>query len=324
MIDKTTSGVALGFAAFAIFSLSDASVKLIAGAIPPMQSAFIGAIFGCLVLPFLLSPGDRLHDVFSTVDRRLWLVRFFAYPAGVIGSITAFTHLSMSEAMVLMFLQPSFVTMMSILFLKERVGMQRWLAIAIGFVGVLIVLRPGFRELSIGHLGAIFAGFGGAVSIVVFRALGVREKKISLVGAGLMGAIVICGALSISDFVMPDGEQILLLAGYGLLAALANLLTTRASILAPATLVGATQYGQMVWAIILDDMLFGLRPDISMMIGLMFIIGSGALTIMREHSLGRHWGAPIGGERSAAAILVHEASRNPATSPRAQPRGKSR
>ncbi|WP_407829709.1 hypothetical protein, partial [Staphylococcus aureus] len=91
-----------------------------------------------------------------------------------------------------------------------RVGMQRWLAIAIGFVGVLIVLRPGFRELSIGHLGAIFAGFGGAVSIVVFRALGVREKKISLVGAGLMGAIVICGALSISDFVMPDGEQILL------------------------------------------------------------------------------------------------------------------
>ncbi|WP_407810784.1 EamA family transporter, partial [Staphylococcus aureus] len=91
----------------------------------------------------------------------------------VIGSITAFTHLSMSEAMVLMFLQPSFVTMMSILFLKERVGMQRWLAIAIGFVGVLIVLRPGFRELSIGHLGAIFAGFGGAVSIVVFRALGV-------------------------------------------------------------------------------------------------------------------------------------------------------
>lgn len=277
-----------------------------------------------LLLPFLLAPGDRLRDVFSTVDRRLWLVRFLAYPAGVIGSVTAFTHLSMAEAMVLMFLQPSFVTVMSILFLKERVGMQRWLAIAIGFVGVLIVLRPGFRELSIGHLGAIFAGFGGAVSIVVFRALGTREKKVSLVGAGLMGAIVICGALSIRGFVIPDGKQTLLLAGYGLLAALANVLTTRASVMAPATLVGATQYGQMLWAIILDDVLFGVRPDMPMIVGMVFILGSGVLTIMREHRLGRRWGAPIGGERAASAVLVHEASRNPGTSPPTRPRGKSR
>lgn len=309
MIDRTTQGVALGFASFAFFSLSDASVKLIAGAIPPIQSAFIGALFGMLALPFLLRSGGRLSDAVRTVNRPLWLVRFFAYPAGVIGSVTAFTHLSMSEAMVLMFLQPAFVTVMSIFFLKEKVGLQRWLAILIGFAGVLIVLRPGFRELSIGHLGAIMAGLGGAISIVVFRALGDREKKVSLVGAGLLGAVVICGALSLRDFTVPDLKQLLFLAGYGLLAALANILTTKASTMAPATLVGATQYGQMIWAIILDDLLFSIRPDGPMLIGSLFILGSGVLTIVRERKRGHPWSTPIGGERAAAAILAQSAAK---------------
>lgn len=307
MPDRTIQGVALGFAAFALFSLSDASVKLIAGVIPPIQSAFIGALFGLLILPFLLHPGDRVTDMVRSVNRPLWLVRFFAYPAGVIGSVTAFTHLSMSEAMVLMFLQPAFVTLMSIFFLKEKVGLQRWLAILIGFAGVLIVLRPGFRELSIGHLGAIFAGLGGATLIVVFRALGDREKKVSQVGAGLLGAVLICGVLSIRDFVIPDLRQLALLAGYGLLAALANVLTTKASVMAPATLVGATQYGQMIWAILLDDLLFNLRPDRTMLVGSLFILASGALTIIRERHHRRPWAAPLGGEKPAAAILAHRA-----------------
>lgn len=310
MTNRTTQGVALGFSSFALFSLSDASVKLIAGAIPPIQSAFIGALFGLLVLPFLLQSGEHLTDVVRTVNRPLWLIRFFAYPAGVIGSVTAFTHLSMSEAMVLMFLQPAFVTVLSIFFLKEKVGIQRWLAILIGFVGVLVVLRPGFRELSIGHLGAIIAGLGGAISIVVFRALGEKEKKVSLVGAGLLGAVVICGLLGIQGFTVPDLNQLLLLAGYGLLAALANILTSKASTMAPATLVGATQYGQMIWAIILDDFLFALRPDGPMLIGSLFILVSGGLTIIRERYHNHPWSPPLGGEKAAAAILQHRAARD--------------
>lgn len=273
-----------------------------------MQSAFIGALFGCLVLPFLRAPGGSVLDVFRTVNRPLWFVRCLAYPVGVIGSVTAFTHLSMAEAMVLMFLQPTYVTLMSIAFLKEKVGPRRWLAIAMGFVGVLIVLRPGFRELSIGHIGAIFAGLGGAVSIVTFRALGDRESKASLVGAGLVGAIVICGALSFRDFTMPDARQWVFLAGYGILAALANILTTKASAMAPATLIGATQYGQMVWAIILDDLLFGTRPDRTMLVGMVFILGSGVLTVVRERQLGKPWPAAMGGNRQAVGVLTHDAS----------------
>ena len=102
---------------------------------------------------------------------------------GVIGSVTAFTHLSMAEALVLIFSQPAYITVMSVFFLKERVGFRRWSAVALGFLGVLIVLRPGFRPLSIGHLGALFAGLGGAVSVVAFRAARGKEKNVSLFGA---------------------------------------------------------------------------------------------------------------------------------------------
>lgn len=124
-VDKTTQGVLLGFLAFAMFSLSDASVKLLFGTIPPIQSAFIGALFGCLLLPFIKKPNENFLGVFRTSNRPLWLVRFFAYPIGIIGSVTAFTHLSMAEAMVLMFLQPAYVTILSIFFSERKSGLAK-------------------------------------------------------------------------------------------------------------------------------------------------------------------------------------------------------
>jgi drug/metabolite transporter (DMT)-like permease len=304
-LDRTTKGILLGFASFAVFSFSDACVKLINGQLPPYESAFFGALFGLIILPFLLRQGDHWIDIISTTNLPLWLVRFLAYPMGVIGSVTAFTHLSMAEAFVLIFLQPAYITVMSVFFLKEQVGIRRWSAVAIGFLGVLIVLRPGFRTLSIGHLGALFAGLGGAVSVVAFRAARGKEKNVSLFGAGILGGVIVCGLLTLPRFTPPNGDQWAKLAGYGLLAAVANVLTMRAARQAPAAYIGPTQYSQMVWAILLGFLLFGDSVDIPIMVGIVMIVASGLLTLIREKVRGTPLPPAVGGERHVAAALAH-------------------
>jgi drug/metabolite transporter (DMT)-like permease len=306
-LDRTTKGVLLGFGSFAVFSFSDACVKSIRGGLPPYESAFFGALFGLTILPFLLRKGDRWIDILSTTNLPLWLVRFLAYPMGVIGSVTAFTHLSMAEAFVLIFLQPAYITIMSVFFLKERVGYRRWSAVVIGFLGVLIVLRPGLRPLSIGHLGALFAGLGGAISVVAFRAARGKEKNISLFGAGILGGIIVCGLLSFPHFTPPSGDQWGKLAGYGLLAAVANVLTMWAARQAPAAYIGPTQYSQMIWAVVLGYILFGDGVDLPMIAGIVLIVASGLLTLIRENVRGTPLPPSVGGERHVAAALVPEA-----------------
>jgi drug/metabolite transporter (DMT)-like permease len=284
--DHTLKGILFAFAAFAAFSFSDAAVKMIEGALSSFEMAFLGAVFGLTGLPFLMKRGDRVLDMLRTTNRPLWLLRAFSAAFGTISSVTAFTHLPMAEAFALIFLLPSFVTIMSVLFLKETVGIKRWSAVAIGFIGVMIVLRPGFRELSIGHVGAVFAGLSGAISIVVYRAIGPTEKSVSLYGAGVIGSLVVCGLLMLPSFAWPTASQWLMLAGYGLLAAVATILLMYATSYAPAALIGPTQYSQMLWAVLFGYLIFGDAVDMPMILGILLIIGSGLLTLARERARG--------------------------------------
>lgn len=282
MSDSTLKGILLAFAAFAAYAWSDASVKLIEGQLSPIQSAFFGALFGLCALPFIRKRDDAWRDIVRTTNRPLWLLRFFSSGLGAITSVTAFTYLSMAEAFALLFLLPAFVTIMSVVFLKEQVGVKRWSAVIIGFAGVLIILRPGFRELSTGHFAAIVAGLCGAISIIIFRAMGPSEKNMSLYGAGLLGTIFICGIAMLSKFVPPNAEQWMFLAGYGLLGAVANVLLMYAAQHAPAAVIGPTQYSQMLWAILFGYLIFGDHIDGWMFVGIALIIGSGLLTLIRE------------------------------------------
>ncbi|WJH39937.1 DMT family transporter [Aliirhizobium terrae] len=304
--DQTLKGVLLAFAAFAAYAWSDASVKLIEGQLSPYQSSFLGAVFCIVGLPFIMKAGDRWSDIVRTTNRPLWLLRFIAQAGGTIGSVTAFTHLSMAEAFALIFLLPSFVTIMSVIFLKEQVGYRRWAAVVIGFIGVMVVLRPGFRELSIGHLGAVFGGLSGAISIVVFRAMGPSEKNISLYGAGVLGTLIVCGALALPGFQAPTAMQWVWLAGYGLLAALAAILVMYAAAYVPASMIGPIQYSQMLWAVAFGYLVFGDGIDAWMLAGIVLIIGSGMLTLVRERVRGTPLPPAVGTDAQAAAVIAPE------------------
>lgn len=275
-------GVFLSFASYAAYAVSDACVKFIDGAIPPYETAFYGALAGIVVIPFLKNSDNQWIDIIRSKNWAMWFLRTISGAFGVIGSVTAFTHLSMAEAFTLIFLQPLFVSILSMIFLKEPIGWRRWLAIIVGFLGVLIVLRPGFRELNIGHIGAVFAGLSGAISIIIVRHMGGREKRITLYSSGIIGSIVICGMLSIPGYIEPQGIEWLFLAGYGLLAALGALFLMAAARRVPAIAIATPQYSQMIWAILFGYFIFNDQLDLPMAIGILLIMASSLLTFLRE------------------------------------------
>lgn len=302
----TLRGVLVAFAAYAVFAFSDASIKALHGTVPSFQVAFTGAVLSIAALPFIKGPNDSWLDIFRTTNRPLWLVRFAAGATGAIASIITFTKLPMAEAFCLLFLLPSFVTILSVVLLKEDVRWQRWAAVIVGFLGVLVVLRPGFRELSVGHLAATIGAISAAIAIVILRKLGPAEKRLSLYGASLLGTLIVSGLLMLSQVVVPTAQQWMFLASYGLLGAAGNVMLMTAARLAPATLVATPQYSQMIWAIAFGYLFFNDSVDLPMALGIVLIICSGLLTLIRERK--RHVPLP-------AAVASGDAQSPIATTP---------
>ncbi len=279
----------LAFAAYLAYSLSDASVKLLHGALPPFEVVFAGAVLGLAAVPMVKRPEERWSDLLRCRNRAMWCLRAVAAVAGSVFSVIAFTRLSMSEAMALLFLMPAFVTLLSVVFLKEAVGWRRWSAVLTGFVGVLIVLRPGIEPFTFGHLSAILGAFAAAVTIVILRGLGPTEKRISLYGAGVVGPILASLVIASPHLVLPTARELGFVLGYGLLSALGTALLLLASEQAPASQVAPPQYSQMLWAVALDALLFGIGIDLWMIAGSLVIIGSGLFTFERERIRKPRW-----------------------------------
>jgi drug/metabolite transporter (DMT)-like permease len=287
--NPAVKGVLLGFMAFAAYALSDAFVKSLKGSLPAYEAVFFGAALGLTALPFIKARGDRWREVLVAQRRGLYLVRAIAGAVGSVAAVIAFTALPMAEAFALIFLLPIFVTMLSVLVLKEHVGWRRWSAVVAGFIGVLVVLRPGFRALGIGHLAAIICGLAGAISMIALRLAGPHEKRLTLYSAGMVGSTLLTGVLMLSRFRWPDLHQWLLLLGYGLLAALAAVLLMLATQKAPANHVAPTQYSQMLWAVLLGYVLFHDELDWPMAVGIAIILGAGMFTFVREEKATRWW-----------------------------------
>jgi S-adenosylmethionine uptake transporter len=282
-------GVLLGFMAFAAYAFSDAFVKSLRGSLPAYEAVFFGAALGLTALPFIKGRGDRWRDAALAQRQGLYLVRAGASAVGSIAAVVAFTALPMAEAFALIFLLPIFVTILSVLVLHEHVGWRRWSAVVAGFVGVLVVLRPGFRALGIGHLAAIICGLAGAVSMIALRLAGPHEKRVSLFGAGIIGSMLVSGVLMLADFRWPQPGQCALLLGYGLLSALGSVLLMLATRLAPANHVAPTQYSQMLWAVLLGYLVFHDQLDWPMAVGIAIILGAGLFTFVREDKVTRWW-----------------------------------
>ncbi len=293
-------GILLALLSFAMFSCGDATIKALGGRLPVFEIGFFSTAFSCLSLPFVRLPHERWRDIFRMKRPRLVLLRGAAGVMSVFCSVFAFTRLPLAEVYSLIFLLPLLVTILSIPILGETVGWRRGLAIVVGFMGVLLVVRPGFRELVPAHLVALANAFCGAVSVLILRIIGGTEKRITLLGVVFAATLLFNGALMLFDFRTPAPGDVLLLAASGLCGAAGNILLIAAIQAAPANRIAPVQYSQIVWAVILGAIFFGEVPDAIAFGGIALVTFAGLFTLVRERERGARfppvwtmvWGRP--------------------------------
>lgn len=279
-------GIALGFAAYAVFSCGDAAIKALGGALPIFEIVFFVTLFAAIAVPFNRPAGERWRDVFRMDRPVLVLLRAASGTIGGILGVTAFTTLPLAEAYALIFLAPLFATLLSFLFLNEKVGWRRLLAVFVGLAGVLLVIRPGFRELLPGHFAALGVAGCSATTVIVLRVLGPTEKRITLMSVAIVVPLALNGVLMLLDFQTPAPEDFIWLVMAGLLAGLGGILLMAATRLAPANRIAPGQYGQIVVAIVLGAVFFDEFPDALALAGIALIVISGLFTFLREEKRG--------------------------------------
>ncbi|CDX26447.1 conserved membrane hypothetical protein [Mesorhizobium sp. ORS 3324] len=277
------NGILLALIAYASYSCSDAVIKSLGGQFTVFEIGFFTTLFAGCFLFFTCPAGERWRDFWRT--RRPWAVqaRAWAGIASGVLSVYAFTTIPLAEVYALIFLAPLFVTILSTVVLKEKVGPWRWLAVVAGFAGVMLVVRPGFRELHLGHLAAFAIAFLAATSVILMRSLAQQEKRTTMLGVLIGYGLVFNGlGAAATSFTVPDGKQLVWLIMAGAFTACGQLLQLLAAKYAPANRIAPTHYSQIVWAVVLGSLFFREYPDLLTLAGLAVLGASGLLTMVRE------------------------------------------
>ncbi|MGX5671619.1 DMT family transporter [Thermomonas sp. XSG] len=272
----------LMLASVALFSLMDAGLKTLAAHYPPFQ---VAALRGLSSLPLVLAwalatAGPR---ALLRVRWPLHLLRGLLGIAMMASFVYALKTLPLSTAYSIFFVAPLLITALSVPFLRERVGPRRWIAIAIGLLGVLVVLRPtGQGMLTLAGGAVLLAAFGYAVSAITVRVLA-RTDSTQAITFWLLALMALgAGALAAPGWVALRGEHLWIVAAIGVAGALGQYAITEAFRVGEASLIAPLEYTALVWGVGLDLLLWGVLPDAVTWAGAGIIIASGLYLLRRE------------------------------------------
>ena len=288
---QARTGIVLMIAAWGMFSVIDTSAKyLVLAAIPAVQVAFMRyavqflftAIEGSLDGMRVIKSLDHTTLALLTLRGALLVVSTFF-------NFVAVKYLSLTMTAAIMFSSPIFVALFSILFLGERVGIWRWSAIIIGFIGVLIIVRPFNEDF---HWAALLS-LHNAIAIALFsmitrRLAGTVNAQVMQFFSGALGTIALC-PFAIFAWQMPNqavGWALLFVVGVG--AWLGHNMFSRAHVYANATTLMPLSYSFIIFMAVSSYLVFGTRPDGWVYVGAVLVAGSGLIIWWREKQNNPH------------------------------------
>lgn len=262
-----------------------ALVKIVGADVPPAQSAFLRYALGLVFLIPMIRPMLK-----AKMDRKafsLFGIRGAAHTLGVICWFYAMTQIPIAEVTAMNYLNPVYVTVLAVFFLGERMALRRILAVGVALLGALIILRPGFRELSLGHFAMIFTAIFFAVSYLVAKIM--ADKVEPLVVVGMLSVTVTIGLapFAFAVWVPPTLEQLGWLFLVACFATAGHYTMTLAFQAAPLTVTQPVTFLQLVWATLLGVIMFNEPADGFVIFGGALIIASISFITWRESVVAR-------------------------------------
>lgn len=280
--ERIGKGIVFMLLAVLCFALMDVAMKHLAGHMSSMQVAFFR---GSMSLPFIMLWLVLAKRMDRVRPRRVGLhvIRGFISIAFLVLTVITLRELPLANAYAIFFVAPLLITLLSVPLLKEKVGIHRYSAVAVGFIGVLIMLNPnamGF--LSYGVIVGLLATLGYSLVMVLVRFMHRTETSESLMLFFVLSLSVGCGLLALFDWRPVSLLDVPWLLGLGLSGAVAQYLLTEAYRMAPPSVLSSFEYSAMIWALVLGYMLWGDWPGPWVLVGAAVVIASGIYISHRE------------------------------------------
>jgi drug/metabolite transporter (DMT)-like permease len=279
--DRPFRGIALILASTVFLGASDVTAKYLSATLPSIEIAWIRfLVFALIMSPAMLS-GSRFYAL-HTRRPGLQVMRGVALLASSLFFISGLRFLPIAEASATGFVSPLFVTALSIVFLGESVGIRRWIATAVGLIGVLIILRPGTSAFHPAAFFPIISALAWAGTLIMTRMMSGREHALTtMTYSSIVGVCVLC-ALVPFVWVTPSWHDIAFGIFIGVASTAGQWIVVLAFRYADASVLAPFSYTQLLWVSILGFVIFGELPDIWTVTGAVFIVGSGLYTAHRE------------------------------------------
>jgi drug/metabolite transporter (DMT)-like permease len=285
-MNTRVQGILLMAVAVLIFAILDGLAKYVMQTLPPPVAVFFRYLIALVLAMILIERTGRPAIIISR-HIGLQFIRGLTLLASTVLNFIAITYLQLAQTAAISFTIPLWVCALSVPLLGEKVGIRRWIAVIIGFLGVLVIMRPGTMSFHWAMFLSIGAAFCGSIYNLATRKVGGRDRaETSLFYVGLFGSLGAVLPLPWS-WQMPACVEWLLLLGMGLAGGIGHFLLIQAHRLAPASTLAPFIYTQIVWMILIGLVVFGDVPDMWTLIGAAIVIASGIFVLARERKLGK-------------------------------------
>lgn len=281
--DAPGKAILCALAGGAVLTLNDGLVKTLAAEFPTGQ---ILAIRGMFIYFMIILFAIRMGGIHTAWQIRSWkgqTLRGFCVVGSSFCFVTGLSYLPLADAIAIAFAGPLFVTMLAPMMLGETVGWRRWAAVLVGFVGVLVIVRPGTTAFQWFAVFPLMASFLGGMRDLITRKVAAHETTVAVLFVTTT-AVMAAGFSTwfFTDWVAVEWHHLKYFVGSGLLVGTAHYLLIEAFRLGEAALVSPFKYGNVLWAVLFGYLLFGDLPDAATLLGAAVVSLSGLYILHRE------------------------------------------